>query len=614
MRILYNSWKRAFKTPFGSVCPKEPCHIEIRVPRRCAAMNVSLLLEPDGAPPRKLPMAWTDLDEEGYDRYCVTFSLSECGLFFYYFEIEEPNNRYFVYRRHKTETSLCEGEKWQITCFSKDYHPPKGLAGSVMYQIFPDRFYHETLCDTTEKLRPFSIHENSSEIPCYLPDENGIIQNNDFYGGNLDGIRKKIPYLKKLGIDILYLNPVFMAYSNHRYDTADYLRIDPLLGTEEDFKKLCREAHRNNMKVILDGVFSHTGSNSVYFDKENIFGNGAYHHPNSPYRDWFDFQEYPEKYTSWWGIETLPCVKEENPGYLDFVIRNQDSVIAHWLKCGADGFRLDVADELPDGFIQTLTQSAKKWNPEAIIIGEVWEDASNKISYGKRRTYFSSPAGVELDSVMNYPFRDAIIRIVTGQESLDDFRNQILSIAENYPRPILHGLMNSLSTHDTPRILSLLGHDASSMTKEEKAAYRLDKNSLSLAVKRVKAAVFLQFFLPGVPCIYYGDEAGMEGFEDPFNRGYFLWNAVRSEFTAFYRDMIRLHRRLPPQAEIHFPEENQNLCILFDRETYTVVCNPKNSDCSVRLPKLHPIHLQDAEEKDGMLCLHPYGFALLKRP
>lgn len=614
MRILYNSWKRAFKTPFGAVRQEESCRIEIRVPRRCAAMTVSLLLEPDGAPPSRISMAWIDLDEEGYDRYAATFSLPGCGLYFYYFEIEEPDNRYFLYRHKKTETNISEGEKWQLTCFSKDYQPPKGLAGSVMYQIFPDRFYHETPCDTSEKLRPFTLHQSVSECPCYLPDEKGVIQNNDFYGGNLEGIRKKIPYLKELGIDILYLNPIFMAYSNHRYDTADYLRIDPLLGTEADFRKLCREAHKNDIKIILDGVFSHTGSNSVYFDKEGVFGNGAYHNPNSPYREWFDFQIYPEKYTSWWGIETLPCVAEENPGYMDFIIGRKDSVIAHWLECGADGFRLDVADELPDGFIQALTKRAKELNPEAVIIGEVWEDASNKISYGKRRTYFSAPSGVELDSVMNYPFRDAVIGVITGRETPLSFQKQILSIAENYPKPVLHGLMNSLSTHDTPRLLSLLGQDASRMTRDEKAVFRLDKESFSLAVKRMKAAVFLQFFLPGIPCIYYGEEAGMEGFEDPFNRGYFPWNEMHPEIFDFYRQMIRLHRLLPPLAEIRFWEEPQEQCVVFHRGDYTVICNPKSSGCHMETGYLRPVYLQAAEKKEHMLYLESYGFALMKRP
>ncbi len=611
MKFRYNSRESSYKNPFGALKRTELCRICVKIPRRWAAIQVFFLLQKDGKEETNLEMVWSGLDEEGYDQYQISFSLPECGLYFYCFSVETFEGRKIILRGQDGTPEIETGEKWQLTCFSEVYHPPEDFFGTVMYQIFPDRFYHETLCDIKEKLSPFSIHSDLSETPEYLPDENGIIRNNDFYGGNLIGIAKKLPYLKKLGIDILYLNPIFMAYSNHRYDTADYLRVDPLLGTEEDFIYLCSTAHQHGMRVILDGVFSHTGSNSVYFDKENLYGKGAYHHPDSPYREWYDFQSYPKRYTSWWGIDTLPCVKEETPSYLDFIIRKQDSVIAHWLDCGADGFRLDVSDELPDGFIRCLTDRVKELKPDAIVIGEVWEDASNKISYGHRRAYFTHEKGPELDSVMNYPFRNAIIDVIKNNCDTKAFQSRILSIAENYPSPILRLLMNSLSTHDTPRILSLFGPHIPGMTREQKATFKMQPQDFSIACRKLKAAVFLQFFLPGIPCIYYGDEVGMEGFEDPFNRRYYPWDQPVSDLFSFYQEMIRLHKLIPPGADIQFEDTEQ--LIWFQRGSLTALCNPTGHPLSCHITDHHMLYLENTEADKEILQLAPYGFALLEK-
>ena len=610
MRIRYNSWLSMYKKPFGALRREESCRIAIYIPRRRAALSASLILELDGKDEqRKISLDWSGLTEDGYDQYTTSFSLNSCGLYFYYFEIREPGKRYFLYRLNGTETVEEQGEKWQLTCFSENTPKETGMEGAVMYQIFPDRFYHDSLCDTTGKLTPFTIHDDRRDCPHYLPDQNGIVQNNDFFGGNLAGIQKKLPYLKELGVDILYLNPIFMAYSNHRYDTADYLRIDPLLGSEEDFISLCREAHAIGMRIILDGVFSHTGSNSVYFGKQGSHPLGAYCNPDSPYRKWYIFQEYPDKYTSWWGIDTLPCVREEEDSYMDFVILGEDSVIAHWLNCGADGFRLDVADELPDTFIAALYQRVKEIKQDGIVIGEVWEDASNKISYGKRRSYFTASTGLELDSVMNYPFRNAILGLITGTLSPAVFEQEIMNIAEHYPTPVLHSLMNSLSTHDTPRILTLTGNYPSDLKKGERANYRMSEEDFQHALKRAKAAVFLQFTLPGVPCIYYGDEAGMEGFEDPFNRRYYTWEQMNQDLLAFYKEMTALHRKLPAQAEIRFCQKKSDSCVVYSRGAFTAVLN-----VSGKMQKLEdigkPIYLSCGEAEKNSLILEPFGFAL----
>lgn len=206
--------------------------------------------------------------------------------------------------------------------------------------------------------------------------------NNDFFGGNFQGITEKLPHIASLGATVLYLNPISKAFSSHRYDTGDYKTPDPMLGTEEDFATLCQEARKLGIHVILDGVFSHTGSNSLYFDRYRAFGgHGAYADPQSPYRSWYQFYHYPDSYHCWWNFDTLPCVNKMDPTYLDYVIDGPDSVVAHWLRLGADGFRLDVVDELPDAFVLRLKRRIREIKPDALLIGEVWEDASNKIAY-----------------------------------------------------------------------------------------------------------------------------------------------------------------------------------------------------------------------------------------
>lgn len=535
MRILFDSKKLYYKAPFGCLRQNEMCKLRIEIPKHCKTLSVKIKIFREDGFELWIPME-REKEKDKYECYMAEFSLYAKGLYFYLFNVNTEEGTFDLYKE-ENDTNIGKGDFWQITCFDKDYDTPECFKGRTIYQIFPDRFFKYKECDTSDKLAPFVMHKSFDEIPVFMPNKDGKIINNDFYGGNLKGIIKKIPYLKDLGVGAIYLNPIFYAFSNHRYDTADYKRIDPLLGTNEDFASLCKNAHENGIKIILDGVFSHTGSNSIYFDKENVFGNGAYNNANSPYRNWFMFGKNPDEYTSWWGIETLPCVDELNKEYMDYIILSDDSVIAHWLRLGADGFRLDVADELPDEFIMAFKKRLKEINPDAILIGEVWEDASNKISYGKRRKYFSQS---ELDSVMNYPFRTAIIDFVKRKISGFEFSNRIMTIAENYPMPVLQCVMNSLSTHDTCRILTELADTQTPENKEKRAVHKLNDDERKLALVREKMAVFLQFMLPGSPCIYYGDEIGMEGYEDPLNRGFFKWSDIECELREFYMEISRL--------------------------------------------------------------------------
>ncbi len=376
-------------------------------------------------------------------------------------------------------------------------------------------------------------------LPLYLPNENGEVLNNDFFGGTIKGVTEKLDYLESLHVTTIYFNPIFQAYSNHRYDTGDYKLIDPMLGTEDDFRELCAKAAKRGMRVVLDGVFNHTGNDSRYF---NAFGRydslGAHQSKDSPYFSWYDFHNWPDDYGSWWGIRTLPQVNEMNPGYLDYIIENEDSIIKRWLRLGASGWRIDVADELPDDFIKRLNSAAKSEKPDAVIIGEVWEDASNKISYSERRKYLQ---GGELDSVMNYPLRNAILDFLNGGTA-EHFAETMECIMENYPREVFYSLMNVIGTHDTPRVLTMLGvsDEEHHLDREGKAKYSLPYERLANAKKRLRLASVIQFTMPGSPTIYYGDEAGMQGFEDPLNRRPYPWGEEDREVLAFYRKLCAI--------------------------------------------------------------------------
>ncbi|MBQ9915060.1 MAG: glycoside hydrolase family 13 protein [Clostridia bacterium] len=540
MHILFDSRNTQFKKPYGCLPLGETFSVTVYV-RDAGESGVLFLLEKDGEDLVPYPMTCLG-EKDGYTAYTCSPPMTSTGLFFYHFEVLTPSGNHKIFRdRHNRPTQVAEG-KWQLTCFERRYSIPDSFAGRVMYQIFPDRFCKSGSVSAEGKLTPYYLHENLSDLPVYKPDENGRIWNNDFFGGNLQGIIDKLPYLKDLGITMLYLNPIFKAFSNHRYDTADYLQIDPLLGTNEDFRRLCDEAHKQGMKVMLDGVFSHTGSDSIYFDIHNRFGGGAYHDPASPYRSWFQFHNYPHEYASWWGIDTLPCTEEKDPAYMRYILTDEDSVIRYWLRQGADCWRLDVADELPDEFLFELYKTVKTEKPESMVLGEVWEDASNKISYGYRRKYLQ---GECLDGVMNYVWRDAIIHFVRGELSSRDFHESVMTLCEHYPKDALNVTMNLLSTHDTPRILTVLGIDSVPGSRDERAQYKLDSSSYARAKNRLISAAFLLFSLPGCPCIYYGDEISMEGFEDPFNRAYMGDREGNSEITACYRELAAIKTSYP---------------------------------------------------------------------
>ena len=584
MRILYDSKNLKYKSPFGCLCEGQECTIRLDIPSTCEAMDACVLLtDAHTGEETKVSLA-RELTQNDYDVFAGKFSLDKAGLYFYKFAVHTKESDFDLYKEGISDTNIGKGDMWQLSCYPRDYFVPRSFQGKVMYQIFPDRFYKYGECNPDDKLEPFYMHQSQDEIPHFLPNEHGEVLNCDFYGGNLKGIEKKLPYIKELGVSVIYINPIFKAYSNHRYDTCDYKTIDPMLGTTDDFVSLCRAAHDMDIRIILDGVFSHTGSNSIYFDEKHIFGKGALSNGNSPYKSWYNFEHYPDKYDAWWGIKTLPAVNEMDDGYLDYIIRDDDSVVAHWLELGADGFRLDVADELPDEFIYLLRKRVKEIKPDSFVLGEVWEDASNKISYDKRRKYF---VGAELDSVMNYVFKNAIIAFVTGAMTVADFADEIMTIAENYPTDSLNSLMNSLSTHDTARILTCLSGCEIPESKEQQAGFLLSKEQKNRAVSRLFMAAFLQYLLPGMPCIYYGDEIGMQGFGDPFCRGYFKWDGMDEDILHLFKELGKIKNtcKALQVGDIDIKSDREILIIkrTFKNETFVATINMSDEPCAVNV-------------------------------
>ncbi|MBO5891109.1 MAG: glycoside hydrolase family 13 protein [Oscillospiraceae bacterium] len=550
MRILFDSKQPQFKTPFGTLLPEENCTLHIHIPATVRSQKVECLISLfDGSKPFSVPLT-LQTQEGPYEIFRGSFSLPEPGLYHYYFRIHTPDNSFRLFK-YGNDTNMEDGDLWQVSCIPTDFTVPKWAQGAVIYQIFPDRFCKSGDCDLRGKLTPYTLHENWDEEVQWQPTPDGQVLNNDFFGGNFRGITEKLDYIVSLGTTILYLNPISKSFSSHRYDTADYKTPDPMLGTMEEFSQLCREAHKRGIRVILDGVYSHTGSDSLYFDKSRTFGgNGAYCTKESPYYTWYQFDAWPDKYHSWWGFDTLPTVNKLDPSFIDYIITGENSVIAHWLKAGCDGFRLDVADELPDEFLSLLKKHLRKLRPDALLMGEVWEDASDKISYGIRRRYFVDG---QLDSVMNYPFRNAILAYLRGQDDGRGLADTVMTIAENYPPQVLLCNMNLLGTHDSPRILTALVDDFDG-SREEQAHRHLSPQQHSTAVERLLIASLIQYTLPGAPSLYYADEAGMEGYKDPFNRRTYPWGRENKTLLEHFKLLGKLKNQLEALrlGDIHF--------------------------------------------------------------
>ena len=494
--IYYNSWDKKCKSHFGAVVK---------------GTEVSFTVYSDNCFEAYLCIEDKELkmDKNGHV-FSISYKAEKLGPVFYCFRLTS-NNLYTIYigkgTRENSEFSLvCPALLHQLTVYEEMPDLPDWYTNGIMYQIFPDRFCKSG--NIRQIKENCHIYDNWYEIPKYIKTEEGEIEKWDFFGGNFDGIREKLDYLKELNVSAIYLNPIFEATSNHRYNTADYTRVDPMLGTEEDFDRLITEAESKGIRIILDGVFNHVGAESIYFDRFDTFNsNGACQNENSPYSEWFYFKDFPTDYESWWGVMDLPKLNTENPKVREYICEN---VLKKWTKHGLGGWRLDVADELSDECLSLINKAVKDVNKDTVVIGEVWEDASNKVAYSVQKSYFSKP---ELDAVMNYPFRDNMVKFLLGGYDAFYLKSAFMTQLENYPKRNFMGNFNMLSTHDIARIFTVAGRD----------------------IKILEQFVSALFIFPGVPCIYYGDEAGLEGGKDPDNRRTFPWGRENKDIYNIYK-------------------------------------------------------------------------------
>ncbi len=542
--MMHDSTLQCYREPFGAVAQGQP--VTLRFKTRLSQINsVYLRLTGDGYH-QDIMMA----QDNGF--WSVGFEApSEPGVYWYYFTVNTGERIVYYGTEGKRRGGIGVAytdvpPAYQLTVYRKDFVTPAWFRGSVMYQIFPDRFkrsgektvkagleYHRA------KGRCVVEHKRWNEEPLYKPLAGEAHYNPcDYYGGTLKGIEESLDSLKALGVGVIYLNPIFEAASNHRYNTADYKKVDPVLGSEDDFMSLCEAAQSLGIRVLLDGVFSHTGSDSIYFNREKAYeGAGAANSPESPYYPWYTFEHYPDKYKSWWGFESLPEVNEHNADWQRFIITDEDSVVRRWIQKGAAGYRLDVADEIPDDVLAMMYGAAKQQEKDAVMLGEVWEDATTKYSYGLHRKY---ALGGMLDSVMNYPLRNALVAFLTGHTDARELKDFLVEQAAVYPKPMYYALMNLLSSHDIERVRTALSTkiDPHSLTRAQQASFRLSDSQNEKGAARQRLASVLQFVLPGVPCIYYGDEKGMTGFLDPFNRG--PYHEAAYDLTAHYTQISQL--------------------------------------------------------------------------
>lgn len=538
MKIKYNAWDTEYKSPFGAIKARTTVTWRVKIDEPVDYINLWLTKAEETPVP--YPMKKTD-----EQTYHVQVTIGTSGLYHYYFEIKQSNQISYYQEALGGEGELVTSNQnlaqYQLTCYDEEVPQVDWYQDGIVYQIFPDRFNNgNPHGEILGKKKNSFIYATEEDTPFYVKDEKGDVVRWDFFGGNLKGIEQKIPYLKKLGVTIVYLNPIFWAESSHRYDTNDFMKIDPMLGTEVDFISLVHALHKNGMYLILDGVFNHVGDHSHYFQE-------AIKSKANPYYSWFYFTNYPTEYDSWWGITNLPKVNKANPGYQN-LIYGEDGVLVKWTSLGVDGWRLDIADELPMEFLRQIRRRLSALDCQ-VLIGEVWEDASHKYVNNELRTYTS---GDNLTGTMNYPLRNFILEILRSQDHEEAMRiiDRYLRIVEDYPAAFLKNCLNNIGTHDTARIKNELGENE-------------DLVALALAI---------MMMLPGVPCIYYGDEAGLSGGKDPQNRAYFPWNRESAKLEQITQLWCRRRRknRLLVDGRIGIISTTQNLTAIVRYDTKEV--------------------------------------------
>lgn len=517
-------------SPLSAFSARDKVGFDLHVPRAIGAVAVNLTIRGDhmrgGGVEYEAPVGWRAL-AGAYDVYSATLDMERLGTGLHFIE--------YRIRTGDGEHVYPDAQDSQLLVYDADYETYTPKSG-VIYHIFVDRFARSGRCSV--KAGAVFNPDWDNGIPQYGERPGAHVENNVFFGGDLYGVIEKLDYIASLGASYIYLSPVFEAYSNHKYDTGNYEAVDSMFGGDDALRALIAEAKKRGIGIILDGVFNHTGSDSVYFNKNNTYDSvGAYQSRESKYYKWYRFIDWPDDYECWWGVRILPRVDCDNTGYRAFIL----GVISRWSALGC-GWRLDVADELSDDFIEAIRRTVKS-HGALPLIGEVWEDASDKVSYGKRRAYLY---GRELDSVMNYPLREAVIAYVRDGDAAR-LAAVAASLYARYPKAASDAMMNLLGTHDTERLATVLcGEPCGDRPNSDLAALRMTPSEHLRAALLASLAYGLIAAMPGLPCIYYGDEVSLEGYRDPFCRRPFPWSDMGGEagerLLAFYRRIGRLRR------------------------------------------------------------------------
>ena len=580
------------------------------IPRTLAATSLTVnIISAHTDDTFSVAASWTGIEKE-LDIYSAAIDLP-VGLYYFDLVMETPfgeisgfkSGEWLVFG--KTQS----GNRFQLTISDFKYDPPVDLYGGIIYHVFVDRF--------ARRGEPYAkpgtiIADYSDGIPEYPAYPGAPLKNNTFWGGSLYGVIDKLDYIASLGVSAIYLSPIFESPSNHKYDTSDYLKVDEAFGGEEALKALIDAAHAKGIKMILDGVFNHTGADSVYFNRYSKYNSlGAYQSANSPYYDWYEFQKHPDKYTCWWDIEILPRINTRNRSCSDFFV-GKDGVIAKYIKMGVDGFRLDVADELGDEFIADIKAIISDNKRENILYGEVWEDASNKIAYSTRKRYY---LGTELDGVMNYPLRRGIIDYLT-ERKCDSLYYALTDVMRNAPPRIMHAQMNLLGTHDTERILTVLGGErAEGLDNRELVKKRMTTAQRAKGIRLLKMAYAILATLPGIPAIFYGDEAGLEGYGDPFNRMPYPWGSENEEILDFYKKIgiIRRSNSVYFNGEFHINHLDRDLFVFTRKsEENTMLTVINNSQQPITLCFSDSVKANLLDKIEKRFCVEPLSVEIFK--
>ncbi len=583
----------------------------VEVPRILGASAVVLRIAEDGKSDTDMPLAFAGTID-GVDKYELSLNTRELcpqkenGLFYYEFLFLRGVNTLFTNTWNYVDFSLenHSARRFLLLVHTSDYATPEWFKGRVMYHVFVDRFCRGE-GDVAKRDDIIMNEDWENGIPQFAKKQGDPLKNNMFFGGNLWGVAEKLDYLKNLGVGVIYLSPIFSAYSNHKYDTANYLEVDAMFGGEKAFKNLIEKAKEKDIYIILDGVFNHTGDDSIYFDRYGNYGCvGAYSNPRSLYRNWFRFKQYPNQYESWWGIDIMPRLNHTVEDCRRF-FTGKSGVADKYIKMGIGGWRIDVADELSDEFLDEWRETVKSSSKgEGIVIGEVWENAAEKVAYSSRRRYFR---GKQLDSVMNYPVRNGILAFLTDKDA--GFLADVLkSIYASYPKCSCDSLMNLLGTHDTERILTVLGEgssDYSSLSNTELATRTLAPDVRQKAIALLKAASAIQYTVYGVPSLFYGDEAGIEGYHDPFCRRTYPWGRECQELLKHYRRLGEIRESNDVFVDGEFKVDlAENGVIAYSRynenNTVRIVVNANEHKVVYNAPE--DVNLLTGEKYNGVLA------------